>query len=303
VGVSAALGEASMGIMQTGGSIRTAAGSHLAVRATQGASISLMQSGNDLQGTISAVAGRIGEAPNSLRTSTPVKDNKTQASMLRIQSKQLFVAGRPTGDADQTLLKAGLEADVVELSLDGLNTSQNNGLIRARLPYDNNQGALTAMPALSINISQIGLNTFRAFGGVDAPSRVMVKVGNAVGGFVTVQPKNGATLGPGFISLGGEDDTVKPFYDGSGKFTEVPVFFNGDVPQTPQSVGALSAVTAVIEEARRARFEEAVRTENVSARLRSGVIAEVGSGRPATEGSSTLKLPETCTPSANGLGC
>jgi hypothetical protein len=120
---------------------------------------------------------------------------------------------------------------------------------------------------------------------------------------VTVQPKNGATLGPGFISLGGEDDTVKPFYDGSGKFTEVPVFFNGDVPQTPQSVGALSAVTAVIEEARRARFEEAVRTENVSARLRSGVIAEVGSGRPATEGSSTLKLPETCTPSANGLGC
>jgi hypothetical protein len=201
------------------------------------------------------------------------------------------------------LLKAGLEADVVELSLDGLNTSQNNGLIRARLPYDNNQGALTAMPALTINISQTGLNTFRAFGGVDAPSRVMVKVGNSVGGYVTVQPKNGATLGPGFISLGGDDDTTKPFYDGSGKFTEVPVFFNGDVPQTPQSVGALSAVTAVIEEARRARFEEAVRTENVSARLRSGVIAEVGSGRPATEGSSTLKLPETCTPSASGLGC
>jgi len=303
VGLSAALGEASMGIFQSGGSIRTAAGSHLAVRTPQGASINLMQAGNDLLGSISAVAGRIGEDPNSLRTSTPVSGGRTQASVLRMQSKQLYVAGRPVGDTDQTLLKAGLEADVVELTLDGLNTSQNNGLIRARLPYDNNQGALTAMPALTINISQVGLNTFRAFGGVDAPSRVMVKVGNAVGGFVTVQPKNGATLGPGFISLGGEDDTAKPFYDGSGKFTEVPVFFNGDVPQTPQAVGALSAVTAVIEESRRARFEEAVRTENVSARLRSGVIAEVGSGRPATEGSSTLKLPETCTPSASGLGC
>jgi hypothetical protein len=303
VGLSAALGEASAGVNQTGGSIVTATGSHLSVRTTKGASIYLSQAGNDLQGTISAVAGRIGEDPNSLRTSTPVTGGKTQASVLRIQSKQLYVAGRPNGDGDQNLRKAGLEADVIELSLDGLNTSQNNGLIRARLPYDNNQGALTAMPALTINISQVGLNTFRAFGGVDAPSRVMVKVGNSVGGFITVQPKNGASLGPGFISLGGDDDTAKPFYDGSGKFTEVPVFFNGDVPQTPQSVGALSAVTAVIEEARRARFEEAVRTENVSARLRSGVIAEVGSGRPATEGSSTLKLPETCTPSASGLGC
>ena len=83
----------------------------------------------------------------------------------------------------------------------------------------------------------------------------------------------------------------------------MPVFYNGDVPQSPQAVGALSAVTAVIEEARRARFEEAVRTENVSARLRSGVIAEVGSGRPATEGSDSIRMPDTCSPKANSLGC
>lgn len=205
-------------------------------------------------------------------------------------------------DSDQTLLKAGLEADVIELNLDGLNTALNNGLIRARLPYDNNQGSLTAMPALTINVSAAGLNTLKAFGGVEAASRVAVSVGNSTGGFVTVKPKNGATLGPGYVSLGG-DDNAKPFYDGSGKITEVPVFYNGDIPQSPQAVGALSAVTAVIEEARRARFEEAVRTENVSARLRSGVIAEVGSGRPATEGSDSIRMPDTCSPKANSLGC
>jgi len=67
-------------------------------------------------------------------------------------------------------------------------------------------------------------------------------------------------------------------------------------------VGALSAVTAVIEESRRARFDEAVRTENVSSRLRTGVIAEVGAGRPATEGSESIRMPATCTPTAT-LGC
>ncbi|HRH29383.1 MAG TPA: hypothetical protein PKV17_11445, partial [Aquabacterium sp.] len=301
VGLSAALGEASLGLSQTGGTITTAANALLAVRTPGGASISLMQSGNDLAGAVSAVSGRIGESLTSLRPLTPI-DGKVRAGFLRIQSRQLNVAGRPVDDSDQSLLRAGLEADVIELNLDGLNTALNNGLVRARLPYDNNQGSLTAMPALTINVSALGLNTLKAFGGVETTSRIAVSVGNSTGGFVTVKPKNGASLGPGYVSLGGDKD-AKPFYDGSGKITEVPVFYNGDVPQSPQAVGALSAVTAVIEEARRARFEEAVRTENVSARLRSGVIAEVGSGRPATEGSDSIRMPDTCSPKANSLGC
>ena len=132
--------------------------------------------------------------------------------------------------------------------------------------------------------------------------RIQVSVGNSTGGYITVRPKGGASLGPGFVSLGG-NSTARPFYDGSGKVTEVPVFYNGDVPQTPQEVGALSAVTAVIEESRRQRFEEAVRTENVSARLRSGVIAEVGAGRPATEGSDSIRMPASCTPAGESLSC
>ncbi|MES1163605.1 MAG: hypothetical protein ABUL50_11145, partial [Rhizobacter sp.] len=95
----------------------------------------------------------------------------------------------------------------------------------------------------------------------------------------------------------------KPFYDGAGKLTEVRVFYNGDAPRTPQESGALTAVTAIVEDARHARFEEAVRTENVSSRLRSGVIAEVGAGRPATVGRESIKLPQNCGVKPGTLQC
>ena len=61
---------------------------------------------------------------------------------------------------------------------------------------------------------------------MEAASRVAVSVGNSTGGFVTVKPKNGATLGPGYVSLGG-DDNAKPFYDGSGKITLQTVEYPG----------------------------------------------------------------------------
>ncbi|MGZ5158382.1 MAG: hypothetical protein ACXWJA_18525, partial [Caldimonas sp.] len=81
------------------------------------------------------------------------------------------------------------------------------------------------------------------------------------------------------------------------------IFYNGDAPRTPQEAGALAAVIALIEEARHARFEEAVRTENVSSRLRSGVIAEVGAGRPATVGRESIRLPDTCDIKSKTLQC
>jgi hypothetical protein len=83
----------------------------------------------------------------------------------------------------------------------------------------------------------------------------------------------------------------------------VRVFYNGDAPRTPQEAGALTAVTAIVEDARQTRFEEAVRTENVKSRLRSGVIAEVGAGRPATVGRESIMMPPNCTPKAGTLQC
>ena len=138
------------------------------------------------------------------------------------------------------------------------------------------------------------------FGTPNPSTWIQVKVGNQLGGFLTVRPK-GANGDTAVILLGGADP--KPFYDGAGKLSEVRVFFNGDTPRTPQESGALNAVIALVEEARHARFEEAVRTENVSSRLRSGVIAEVGSGRPATVGRESIKLPESCNISPQTLKC
>lgn len=302
VGLNGAFKEASAGITQTGGKIVTSAGTTLYVRTTQGASIDLMSSANDIQGGLSAVAGRIGEAIDTPRLTTPDGSGDILVSFVRVASRQINVLGQPVNDADQSLVAAGIEGDAVVLSADRINTSANNGLIRARLPYDNNQGTLTAVPGLTLLLSGTGLNATEAYGGVDDSARIQVSVGNSTGGYITVRPKGGASLGPGYVSLGGST-AMRPFYDGNSKVTEVPVFYNGDVPQTPQEVGALSAVTAVIEEARRQRFEEAVRTENVSARLRSGVIAEVGAGRPATEGSDSIRMPASCTPAPDSLSC
>ena len=60
---------------------------------------------------------------------------------------------------------------------------------------------------------------------------------------------------------------------------------------------------SVSESARKERFDEAVRTENVAVRLRSGVIAEVGPGRPATVGREGALPPASCTPVPGTLAC
>jgi hypothetical protein len=101
--------------------------------------------------------------------------------------------------------------------------------------------------------------------------------------------------------------TVAPyrfFHDGARQATEIPVIYNGVLPLTPSASGALSSINGDAEDARRARFQETVRTENVTVRLRSGVIAEVGPGRPSTQGSEGATPPVQCDPAAQpALSC
>jgi hypothetical protein len=93
------------------------------------------------------------------------------------------------------------------------------------------------------------------------------------------------------------------FHDGATQITEVPVAYNGVLPQSPQVSGSLSAVVAVTEGARKDRFEESVRTENVATRLKAGVVAEVGPSRPATVGGEGARGVEACAPIGGGLNC
>ena len=199
---------------------------------------------------------------------------------MRINSTEINVVGAPPADGSQTLLEAGIEGDVLKLSADKITTGAT-GLLRARLPFDNTQGSQTSVPGMTLIMSPTALTVGGGFGLATPNGYIQVRIGNELGGYLTVRPR-GVSGDNAFILLAGPDP--KPFYDGNGKLTEVRVFYNGDAPRTPQESGALTAVTAIVEDARQTRFEEAVRTENVKSRLRSGVIAEVGAGRPATVG-------------------
>jgi len=290
--------EASPGIVQdAGGTISTAAGSMLVLRAPAGGSILLEQPGNTLLGQVSAVTGTLGDNDASrFNNATGV----LTLGFLRIVSSEIHVAGRPPSNGDQTLQQAGLEADVIKLTADVLTTGPD-GLIRARLPFNNIQGSQSSIPGLTLAMSPTALADGGGFGGPEPDKFIQVQVGGAEGGFLTARPK-GVSGDTAVIFLGG-DSSVTPFYDGSGKISEIRIFYNGNAPRTPQETGALAAVLALIEDARQARVEEAVRTENVRSRLRSGVIAEVGAGRPATVGRESIRLPDTCEIKPKTLLC
>jgi len=287
--------EASAAIVQdSGATISSAAGSALILRTPQGGSILLDQPGNTLAGGISAVSGPLGD------DSTTRFEGKATVVLgfVRIDSNEIHVLGAPPAAGAPDPGQAGLEADVIKLSTDRLTTGPT-GQIRARLPFLNDQGSQTSIPALTLVMGAQALALDTGFGEPTPDGYIQVRVGSDLGGYLTVRPKGAG--GDNVILLAGPD--LEPFYDGAGKLTEVRVFYNGDAPRSPQESGALTAVTAITEEAREELFEEAVRTENVSQRLRSGVIAEVGAGRPATVGRESIRMPQTCTVKAGSLAC
>ncbi|MBC7701227.1 autotransporter-associated beta strand repeat-containing protein [Aquabacterium sp.] len=274
------IGQSSAAIEQLGGTVTTVAGTTLTLKAPGRGSILLEKPGNRIEGQIVAVSGTAGEANPSRFTPGGALG---RLGFVRIDSTQIN--------------SAGIEGDVVKLSANSMTTPI--GVVRARLPYNNSQGTSTSLPALTLVLKQPGTpNQFGTPAGL--ANWLQVSVGNGSGGYLTLRPQNYGLSATAVWLAGAEPPT--PFYDGAGKLNQIPVYYNGKAPSTPQAEGALSAVTTVIEDARRARFDEAVRTENVSSRLRTGVIAEVGAGRPATEGAESIRMPATCTPNA-ALGC
>jgi len=283
-------------VEDVGATLGSAVGSLIALRSPKGGSLLLDQPGNALLGSISAVSGTLGDNdPSRFNGSTAIT-----LGFIRIASSEIHVAGAPPTDGDQTMLQAGLEGDVIKVTADVLTTG-TDGLIRARLPFNNVQGSQTSIPGLTFVLTPQALAKGGGFGLPNTDGFIRIQVGGAEGGFITARPKR-ASGDNAVIFLGGAAQ-ARPFYDGNGKLTEIRIFYNGDAPRTPQEAGALAAVIALIEEARHARFEEAVRTENVSSRLRSGVIAEVGAGRPATVGRESIKLPDVCDIKPKSLRC
>ncbi|MBQ0961321.1 autotransporter-associated beta strand repeat-containing protein [Ideonella sp. 4Y11] len=287
----------------SGTAITVQTGATLDVASTQGGSISLASDANRFDGALSVLSGP------SFGTAWLPGEATVDGRTVGVQSF-INVAGSTVH-----LGGSGIEGDLVQVRADQLAT-QGSSVITARLPYDDLiLGTLRSAPSLTMILGDGAYTISQSFGGIgDGALRVAVGTratgGRTTGpnaGFLTIRPKGGAR-GSTAIFLQGEQVVLtdptgyRLFHDGAGQQNEIPVIYNQLLPETPQVSGALSSVAAVSEEARRERFEETVRTENVSVRLRSGVIAEVGPGSPATTGTQGAKPPEVCTPGA-GMAC
>ncbi|HEY0956045.1 MAG TPA: autotransporter-associated beta strand repeat-containing protein, partial [Roseateles sp.] len=279
------------------GAITVDEGARLQVQASGGGSVLLGQDANDFKGQLAVLSGanyNTAWVPNA-------KGAMAVQSLVRVSGKQVLVGGE------------GIEADLVSLRADKLGTA-DSAQIAARLPFDEIVlGRALSAPGLTLELAP-GAFAVGSFGSINGQP-VRIAVGSTetgartVGpnaGYLTVLPKGGAQgatvvvlTGP---KVGSQPSTGGPayrfFHDGASQATEVPVIYNGVLPLTPSASGALSSINGDAEDARRARFQETVRTENVTVRLRSGVIAEVGPGRPSTQGSEGAVPPVQCDPAA-----
>ncbi|MBT9492345.1 MAG: hypothetical protein IV107_08315 [Paucibacter sp.] len=269
-------------IVQSGGSIKIANEGRLNLLADLGGSASLQQAGNDFSGGLSA---------NLAAVKAATAEEGPARSLLRVVGTTVNIAGD------------GVSADAAYFAADKLATV-DAAVINVRMSYSNTLGTRSQMPSLLLDMAPNAFdgsvpNSF----GAHPNANIRVKVGadgvqgQSEAGFVSVRPSSAlepartqSLIGKrAAIFLSGPETGVAGylfFYDGAGAQLEIPIYYNGYAPSSPQVEGALSSIASVSEAARRDRFEEAVRTENVAARLRGGVISEVGPGRPATSGSS-----------------
>jgi filamentous hemagglutinin family protein len=278
------------------GAITVADGASLAVQAVGGGSVLLAQDANSFKGQLSVLSGgqfNTAWVPNA-------KGGQSVQSLVHVAGQQVTVGG------------GGIEADLVHVRADQLATVSDARLV-ARLPFDEIVlGKALSAPGMTLELAPGAFGIVGSFGSVSGLP-IQVEVGSTStgarttgpnAGYLTVLPKAGVQgqtaivlVGPKVGSTAASGGTgYRFFHDGASQATEIPVIYNGVLPLTPAASGAISSINGDAEEARRARFQETVRTENVTVRLRAGVIAEVGPGRPSTQGSEGARPPETCDP-------
>ncbi len=291
------IGFASDVVTQTAGRIDVAAGAQLSVVSEQGGSVRLLADDNHFAGALEVRSGA---------AVSPWSPN-----LRSVGGAETAVQGRVQVAGDTvTIGGAGIEADVVTIRADRLST-EPGAVIVARLPFDNRVGTADSVPGLTLELTPVAFGLPFPFG--QRGAEIAVSVGSRDwgartlpidGGYLRVLPRHGASGATAVVLTGPQvGGTYSFFFDGAGQSGEIPVFYNGLLPLTPEISGSLSATLAVSEGARRDRFDESVRTENVAVRLRAGVIAEVGPGRPATVGSEGIRAPAGCAPAGATLAC
>lgn len=278
------------------GVISVAEGASLQVTALGGGSVVLARDANSFRGALAVLSG-----PGYDTAWVPnVRGAQAVQSQVSVAGSVVNVGG------------AGIEADLVQLRADQLGTTGSAALV-ARLPFDEIVlGRALSAPGLTLELAPGAFGVPGSFGAINGAA-IQVAVGSTAtgartsgpnAGYVTVLPKGGAQGATAVVLVGPRVGSVPAsggapyrfFHDGASRPTEIPVVYNGVLPLTPAASGALSSINGDAEDARRARFQETVRTENVTVRLRAGVIAEVGPGRASTQGSEGARPPELCDP-------
>ena len=295
-------------IHQESGQIVTSADSRTQFKSTRNGSVVLAAvnqgNTNQINGQFEALAGQnYGQAF--------AYQQEQGASLFAVNNDvQLRVAGN------------GVESDVVAIRSRGLATVNEDSLIRARIPYnDTAAGTSRSYAGLTLSIPlgnpQQGSTSVASFGessGVGQQAAGMgairVEVGEldriGLGGFVTVLPFEGSNLLPGqVVYLAGPErrGTYAFFYDGARNLNRIPVVYNGSLLLSPQENAALTTAQGAVVLARQEQTRSVVRTENVAGKIINGVVAEVGPGRPATEGEGGAGKPDSCEAAGDGLSC
>ena len=213
------------------------------------------------------------------------------------------------------------EADLIAVRARGLATLGSDAVIRARMPYNDlalgtarsYAGLTLSIPLGGVNGQPGGLATFGESSGSGQSAgagAIRVEVGDinrpGLGGFLTVLPFEGSNLLPGqVVYLAGPErkGTQAFFYDGARSLDRIPVVYNGSLLLSPQEAAALTTAQGAVVLARQEQTRSVVRTENVAGKIINGVVAEVGPGRPATEGEGGATKPGTCDAEDSGLSC
>ena len=258
----------------------------------QGARLVVLAPGNSANGGVGGSVA-LTHADNSFAGELEILSGAANATWSAHLGNGQSVQGRVQVNGSGVRIGgAGIKADIVSVRANQLSTLGHT-VITARMPFNNAMEASATVPGLTLALAPAAFSLASPFGRTGAEIAVNVGYGSSFNtGLVSALPQNGAQGATAVVLKGPAVGNGYTFYStNAGIQSEIPVYYNGLMPSTPEVSGAISATISVIENARRQGFEEALRTENVATRLRSGVIAEVGPGRSATTGSQGIALP------------
>ena len=289
-------------IHQRSGQLLTTAGATTQFDSPENGSIVLTQN-NQINGQVGVLAGR---------------SHNQSFSYVADRGASLFAVNN---DVRLNIGGQGAEADLIAVRARGLATQGSEAVIRARMPYNDlavgtarsYAGLTLSIPLGGVNGQPGGLATFGESSGSGQSAgagAIRVEVGDinrpGLGGFLTVLPFEGSNLLPGqVVYLAGPErkGTQAFFYDGARSLDRIPVVYNGTLLLSPQEAAALTTAQGAVVLARQEQTRSVVRTENVAGKIINGVVAEVGPGRPATEGEGGATKPATCDAEDSGLSC